>query len=200
MHRIRQTRIVANNVFRILLICVTGLLSLRCENQTSSVENHDVYLIPMAVGNQWHYQRDLLDSLGNVLATTNETVRIYGDTLVGNLRWYGFTGQGYRINKREGVWQLVPTSYLEFPIDLGDSVLQGNGPTSVRLISKGTRITVPAGTYVCFEYEETNPQQNNSVVNRYFLAPSLGVVRKAAYSFPSAVPTVTHQLTVSELR
>ena len=186
--------------FAIVLVLVSSVLSLQCEDQASPIENRAVYLIPMAVGNQWHYQSDLVDSLGNVIISSNETVRIFGDTLVGGDLWYGFNTQGYRMNRPDGIWQLLPTPFLEFPINLGDSVLQGNGITYTRLLSKGEHITVPAGTFSCFEYSERNPQYNNALVNKYYLMPSLGLVKKEAYSVTSENPNTIIQLLVYELR
>lgn len=186
--------------YAIVLVLVSSVLSLQCEDQASPIENRAVHLIPMAVGNQWHYQSDLVDSLGNVIISSNETVRIFGDTLVGGDLWYGFNAQGYRMNRPDGVWQLVPTPYLEFPINLGDSVLQGNGITYTRLISKGERVTVPGGTFICFEYSETDPQSNNAMVNKYYLAPSLGLVKRESYLGTSQTPTTIIQLLLFELR
>ena len=182
-----------------ILIMGCGLLTLHCDEQAVTNENQTVHLIPMASGNQWHYEVNLVDSLGTVLATSNESVRIYGDTLVGGSIWFGFSAQGYRINKADGVWQLLPTPYLEFPLDIGDSVLQGNGATYIRLTSKGTRVSIPAGTYVCFEYSETNPLFSLPV-NKYYIAPSLGLVKKEVYGGLSPYPTTVSQLVVAELK
>ena len=184
----------------VLSVLGAALLAFQCEDQASSIENRSVQLIPMAVGNQWHYQSDLVDSIGNVIVSTNETIRIFGDTLVGSDLWFGFSSQGYRMNRHDGVWQLVPTPYLEFPMNIGDSVLQRNGLTYMRLISKGERITVPAGSFVCFAYTETNPRENNALVNRYYVAPSLGLVRREVYSVTSVHPYAIIQLLVFEIR
>jgi len=121
-------------------------------------------------------------------------VDIHGDSIIGGNIWFGFLSEGYRINKPDGVWQLLPIQFLEFPVSIGDSVLRGNGITYTRLLSKGTRITVPAGTFVCYEYAETNPTNNNALLNKYYLALSLGLVKKEVFNGTSQSPDTVVQL------
>jgi len=177
----------------VLSAALCGLLGLHCETQSFTPDNNPVFLIPMNVGNAWYYQTDYVDTLGNVITSTNTTVTIYADSLAGADRWFGFLSEGYRMNKPEGVWQLQPTPFLEFPVTVGDSVLRGNGTTYTHLLSKGTRVTVPAGTFVCYEYAETNPT-NNALLNKFYLALSLGVVKREAFSGSSQYPDTVSQL------
>jgi hypothetical protein len=177
----------------VVFVSLIGLLSLQCETQSVTPDNNPVFLIPMKVGNAWYYQTDHVDTLGIVITSTNTTVNIYADSLTGAERWFGFFSEGYRMNKPQGVWQLQPTPFLEFPLTVGDSVLRGNGTTYTHLLSKGTRVTVPAGTFVCYEYAETNPI-NNALLNKFYLTLSLGVVKREIFSGFSQYPDTVSQL------
>lgn len=176
-----------------IVLGLTGLLSLRCETPAYPPGNIPVFLIPMNVGNAWYYELDEVDSLGNVLSSTNRSITVQADTLVGGDLWFDFFPGGYRMNRPDGVWRLQPTPFLEFPFAVGDSVLHGDGNSYMKLLSKGTRVKVPAGTFVCYEYAQTSAG-NGSLLNKFYLALSLGIVRKDLLDGTSQAPDTIAQL------
>lgn len=72
------------------------------ENQSDGV------IMPLAVGNYWHYNFTEYDTLGNLIETSIDTIEIKKNSIVDDSTWYNARESGadsvYFINTESGLW------------------------------------------------------------------------------------------------
>jgi len=63
-----------------------------------------------------------------------------------------------------------------YPIDVGEQYLAYPGQTRLfRLMSKGVQVTVPAGTFTCYEYLTSDASTARDTY--YYVVPQTGLVQ-----------------------
>jgi hypothetical protein len=130
-------------------------------------------ILPLAVGNSWIYAITAFDSLGNVLGNGIDTSIVSRDTTIDNETWYILYNRGapvnLGINRSDGYWSRAVTlspnttniatlgdPYLsaKFPTATGQVFVNETGYSTV-VLDTDTTVTVPAGTFRCYEYKKT---------------------------------------------
>jgi hypothetical protein len=131
---------------------------------------------PLKVGNVWNYKLTSFDTSGVALAAPQDFVyQITKDTAVFNEQWYCMSGALYYINRTDGVWRVfngTPVLFFKYPAKLSDSYSSSIG--RIRVMSIDTSITVPKGTFHCYQYRLS--QANGSQFDYYFLE-GIGIAR-----------------------
>ena len=140
-------------------------------------------LIPMAVGNRWINRVSVYDTSGNPSYSYLDTSRIYRDTLISNEVWFDFFEQGLRQNRADGVWLMTwPSPILQFPTLADSSSYLPWDSSYIKLLSRNTTITVPKGTFVCYEYSHIYPSHAHPLGDKYFIARKVGIVKREIYN------------------
>ncbi len=150
------------------------------KNDESSVFSPPAVVVsgpfPLKVGNSWTYKLTSFDTSGIALGAPEDFIyRVTEDTTVFNEKWYYLSGALYYIDRSDGVWRVLngtPVLFLKYPATVNDSYSSTLG--KIRVISTGATITVPKGTYSCYQYRLS--QANGSQYDYYFLE-GIGFVR-----------------------
>ncbi len=137
-------------------------------------------IIPLARGNLWVRSTSGWDSAGHPTVGMTDSLRIVGDTVIDNERWFLFNPHTSATNRSTGFYLLsgiTPVQYLKYPASTGDSYPYG--ADTITVASLDTGITVTAGTFSCIRYEFRN---NGFVHGCIFASPHNGMVRMVWYS------------------
>lgn len=132
---------------------------------------------PLKVGDTWAYRLTYFDTTGAVNDTANATLVITSDTLFDGDTWYQINWQAdFYTNKSDGLWMtqfqttpntvpILPQLLWKYPANAGDSY------DSVTVESTNTSVTIPQGTYICYDYRD---HYNSKPVSDNYLCPGVG--------------------------
>ncbi|HUI31806.1 MAG TPA: hypothetical protein VLX91_16475 [Candidatus Acidoferrales bacterium] len=144
---------------------------------------------PLKVGDSWTFTITQYDSTGNVTATFPYTYSVTGDTVVAGETWYLVSNWGPYpcTNRDDGLWEMeVSISGIfqgllfKYPANTGDA--WWSGADSVYVQSTSASITVPRGTYTCYEYLLF---YRSSLVVDYYYCPGTGWIESDWYATTS---------------
>lgn len=173
---------------------------------TPVVDMPDNYFYPLKTGNYWVYKRTEVMGSGPTANTTitMDTIRITYDTIINGQRNYYFT---------DGVWEgiyagfyadsagyILNNGFVQAFIDLkpNDTLWRDSTPNyiiqTMRSPLTDTTITVPLGTYACWQTIQEvyfvngtgNPDVPNPRTARRFYARNVGLIK--SYAFYSNTP------------
>jgi hypothetical protein len=137
---------------------------------------------PLAVGSSWTYRLTFYHPDGSTQGGTGTVVyQVTKDTIVYGEKWsYLESGTSglYYLNRNNGVWNVLNGSmknFFKYPATARDRYFTNLGSMSVRSID--TTITVPKGTFSCYEYSLS---QSVPMADYYFL-PGTGIIRIDLY-------------------
>jgi len=178
-------------------------------------------IVPLSIGNYWIYEVTLNDTANTVVETRYDTVAVVSDTMVNSVHWFCLNKGTWVRNTVEGYYykplpqwseQLVvpyPAVYAdEFNIDtvhITRDSLNGEPDTlqvGYRVVSTNATITVPEGTYTCYDYKPGIWQMSGleiaaSIPDRaqYWFAPQTGLIQQKSVILLNEVPhTVVYRL------
>ena len=132
---------------------------------------------PLKLGNTWTYKVTSFDAKGKPLGTSGQVIyHITRDTTIVGEQWYYFelNGSGlYYFNRTDGVWNFAngtrqsffkysSTKYTWYSTNLG----------SMRILSTDTNLTVPKGTFSCYQYRLSQ----STPTFDYYLSAGIGIV------------------------
>jgi hypothetical protein len=176
--------------------------------------------MPVAVGNSWSYTE--LPAPGFAGDTNNYTLTIIKDTVMALTiegatdigHWFKITGgiaapPTYYAVRSSGHWltfffndgtdtQIVTTLMAKYPAAVGDTFSRiypfplQNGSVSVEVISTGTNVSVPAGTFSCHVYRATLATDGRLTFDSYY-SPGVGLVKTNFYGLTPADSSVTRE-------
>jgi hypothetical protein len=164
------------------------------ENPVSEGGTNPTVLTPLKIGNQWTYAHVSLDSLGNVQHSDTSTLRIVRDTSIQNEKWYFIgrdsTAKELLTNRSDGLWymRLNPSGtisqaavlFAKYPANVNDTWL-GPDSTTAKLFARDVSVSVPQGTYACFQF--TYADKNTQFVSQVKYYPvGIGFVKDEFYS------------------
>ncbi len=200
-----------------LLLFIVG-----CSSSNGPASN--MYIMPLAVGNRWIGNVTVTDSTGAVLSTQLDTLPVYGTKVAGGETWYfqttfpkvlkakaGTVGLTFDTvayaftNRSDGLYRndtfLVdpPRRIAKYPASVGDTV--SFSPESIPIMDFilvhgiAEPVTVPAGTFSCYHYQDWYPTTHASVLaSDSYYAPGVGLVEfvDSVHNFdhPYAKPNV----------
>ena len=166
-----------------LLFCFVVFMLISCKKD-NPVESSPIakQIWPLKPGNTWAFSTKEYDTTGAVIQSGSGAIVITTDTIVGGETWYRFSGSGsifYTI-RSDGIWgmstgtsPLFQGLFLKYPVSAGDS--WNFGGDQMFLQSADTLITVPAGTFHCYEYRL-------SMSDYYYFCPGVGFIAEDYYS------------------
>ena len=161
----------------------------------------------MKVGNTFVSKKDFYDlKTGEHYQTKIDTVRIVGTAVLGNDTCFVTNSNHYIINKSDGYWTNADGKKdrleleAKFPGSVGDTFSPYQKPTLEKssagkmepdtivgnweIIAKDQQITVPAGTFRCWEYQSDHKSiQTKKVHFRTitWFAPGHGIIKSENY-------------------
>jgi hypothetical protein len=140
---------------------------------------------PLKMGNTWAVHMIEYDTTGAVTQSGSGTLVVTTDTIVGGETWYQISGVGsdglmFYTNRSDGLWVMSSSTsglfqglFFKYPVSAGDS--WNLGGDQMFLQSADTLITVPAGTFHCYEYRL-------SMSDYYYFCPGVGFIAEDSYS------------------
>jgi hypothetical protein len=176
--------------FIVVLLLIDG-----CKKDDNPVDQggtpQATVLMPLKIGNQWTYRVISYDTSGTVQHVDTSTFKIVRDTTIQSEKWY-FIGQdstAYELltNRSDGVWYmrvriapLAAVLFAKYPANVNDTWL---GPDSsiAMLWAKDINVSVPQGTYACFQYMYADKGTQFMSQAKYFPV-GVGFVRDEFYS------------------
>ena len=154
--------------------------SLVLDNANASIsQTTRTYIIPLAIGNQWTMHIVEWDTDGNITSSRNETTQILGDTSIAGERWFIMKhrrGNTICINRPDGYYVLrseVSSLQLKYPANIGDSYEGPDG--TMRVVSLNVNLSVPKGSFVCYQYETNLTRVGGLSVLNYY-SPGVGFI------------------------
>ncbi len=174
----------------IVLLMIDG-----CKKNDNPVDNGGAVqateLMPLKIGNQWTYRNISYDTSGNVQHIDTSMFKIVRDTTIQSEKWYFIGRDSTAIelltNRSDGLWymrvSIAPQAailFAKYPANVNDTWLCADSSTA-KLSAKDVNVSVPKGTYACFQY--TYADKNTQFVSmvRYFPV-GVGFVRDEFYS------------------
>lgn len=166
-------------------------------------------IMPLTVGNNWHYRWAHFNSFGDTLKKQENYVLVIEDTIIDNQHWsqirknYGDTifTKSYAMNRSDGLYKffrLAETQSLDlpYPAAVGATAVRRdtiNPETimvdSVYVQSTNQSVTVPAGIFNSYLYHRTHIYtntinseiQSHTVTSDEYYAPGVGFVKGLYY-------------------
>lgn len=120
------------------------------------------YIVPLAIGNQWTTRTSNYNAEGKLRSSSIRTSQIISDTTIDGERWFvahtpasgdNPSSTSLGTNRPDGFYTLrsgVPMLSAKYPASVGDSY-QGFGG-DVKVVSTNEKISVPKGTFICYQY------------------------------------------------
>src|SRR5687768_2078366 len=183
--------------FITLLILASSAFVLGCDNSSNTSSTREI--IPLSLGNRWEYTNIYYDSTSTVTSQDTSVLHVT-DTLTYNAELlYVINDFFAAVNRSDGYWSdffSVSNLHLKlkYPAFIGDSfdrdtfivtneqtpdpIDRAFGKTVVRSTSRS--VTVPAGTFVAYEYERIYYLESNGrpyLREVRFVAPDVGDVK-----------------------
>jgi hypothetical protein len=138
-------------------------------------------MMELKQGNQWTYRTTAFDSSGNVRSTGTTESRIVRDTMINNESWFFVRSDSTTFelftNKSDGLWYMslnssgkisqAPVLIAKYPADVNDSWPSLSGYT-MKLAAKDMSVSVPSGTYSCYQYSIFDSASQSVLLNLYF--------------------------------
>jgi len=186
-----------------------------CSNNSTEPGNSS-QLMPLDAGNYFHYDNSFYEPDGTIREVVRDTVIISSLSIqFDNEKWFGvqhyFSNSSTRVidtdfwlNKPDGLWQRrgslgTPRHVAKFPAKAGERfmVLRDTSYGSVqesyrKLISTNTSVTVPAGIFTVYVYQD-EPGGSSGILKTDYYAPDRGLIKSEIYSLDGKL------LRVSEL-
>jgi hypothetical protein len=146
-----------------------------CKNDESPVviqPKPDV-ILPLEINNQWAYKLSYFDSTGTMTEVDTFTNRVVKDTVIFGETWAYTTYWGICKNRSDGCWYVLlqPTLLYKYPATINDIFTRGQD--TVRVVSTNLPVTVPLGTFPCYDYQSTF----YGLPFHSFLSPKIGLVK-----------------------
>jgi len=126
------------------------------------------------------------DPTGAIIDTTYVPELVNADTLFEGNMWYQINGQEFYTNKSDGIWTMRFSTYYiasyppnllwKYPANAGE--IYGDSTT---VKSTNVSVTVPSGTYVCYEYYLSNSEPAS--IN--YVCPGIGIIATDVYLYTS---------------
>lgn len=166
-----------------------------------------VDLMPLKIGNVWIYETSILDTtVGKLVPDRLDTFIVSRDTVINGERWYMVDGMGSNgtltINREGGQWIIDPYGkpYLiaKFPAAVGDEFSGLGGKLMNRLEKTGVEITVPGGTFYCYQYSQIFGPQRRLTYN--YFAPGVGFVKMESMGADRTKPVMVSRLMKAEIK
>jgi hypothetical protein len=192
-----------------IAICFLSVLSLlmlnNCNENTSPTPTGTDVIMPLAVGNMWigkhNYYR--YDSTLETRFSGYDTTRIQLDTIIDGEQWYKQSDEYYLQNVDDGlriidkIYSKNPYIGCKFPAVKGDTfntapkvyipdqnnpLVLDSGFYYVQITNTDTIITVPKGSFSCYEYKTYLLQFGHTepkiIYPIFYYSPNIGQVKR----------------------
>jgi hypothetical protein len=171
-----------------LLFCFVVFMLTSCKKDNPVDSSPSVKQIwPLKPGNTWAFSTIEYDTTGAVTQSGSGAFVVTTDTIVGGETWYHISSSGttFYTNRSDGFWVMSNSTFglfqgllFKYPVSAGDS--WNCGGDQIFLQSADTLITVPAGTFHCYEYRLLYNSEPMS--DYYYYCPGVGIIAEDSYS------------------
>jgi len=176
----------------LISILLMGIVSCK-KSETPIVTVLEIF--PLKIGNNWQFQTTLFDTI--VTFHVNTVVK---DTMLStNNSWFVLTyDTNTRLvckNRPDGCWfwvtnpvfpQGIEVLYYRYPANVSDRYQTTDGIV-VLVAGINVTVTVPAGTFGCYQYNTTYP--SGDMYMEYY-APGIGLVRLDRYILSNGIKNI----------
>ena len=193
-----------------------------CKSSTDTGTLSQGVIMPLTIGNSWTYDDSLYDQHGVLSGTMTDTLRLTDTMSYGNVIIYiPRDRKTYYVNRADGLrirydGYFDETFVAKYPSRPGDIFRHdqyiitkepspdplGIAIGDLMVSSTNESVTVPAGTFICYKYnEDFYDTTRHQLVDRFntFYAPNVGMIKSEDFHLDSASQTLkiahTSQLT-----
>ena len=196
---------------RLILIVVLGTI-IACKKDNGPIATNpsgvNQSIMPLKIGNKWVGTFAFYDSTGRTTLSNDSLLAtlfaIERDTTIQGERWYVTSGASLPptsfhpplllTSRTDGLWgrpsdtsSSVPYLIAKFPCAMNDSYVTGrNISYRATLLSTSSIVSVPRGTYSCYQYRVSDGSNLNDYKSAYFMCPDSGFIRVDQYARTSA--------------
>jgi hypothetical protein len=171
------------SVLRLISLALLPLLACEENDTTTGTPPIDqsTTIFPLTVGNKWIIDVTNYDSVGAMVYSRRDSIRILRDTTIQQETWY--IGYGILTNRTDGLYdyQAGTTSAISqrfrYPAAAGTSYPYRG--VTVKILSIAETITVPAGTFVCYRYRTGI---DSVAYSDEYLARGVGLVKSESFN------------------
>jgi hypothetical protein len=160
-------------------------------------------LVPLAIGNTWVYVETDFDSTGALVKTSEYIREITDTTIIEGELYYRFNTSAFATNRHDGYWVTSGFSpawrYVKYPALVGEitdrdtlrTAIIGPDPnervfSETILISTVTSVSVPAGTFIAYQYESIYVLESNDkpiIKDVLYMTPGVGEIKSEHYNY-----------------
>jgi hypothetical protein len=169
-----------------ILICTLP----SCKESNPAGPEGGQLIIPLRIGNTWSMRYTVYDSTGSTRGTIDDTFKVVTDTVVAGDTWYTISSTIfstlYFANRSDGIWTLgtstEPSLIFKYPANVGETWNAQVDPSTtfqISLQSDTVSVTVPKGTYTCYEYRLL---ENSRPYLDLYASPGVGFVAMDIYA------------------
>jgi len=161
------------NKLATIIIFALALSGCKDDESPTSVQPRPDVIVPLTVNNQWTYRRTFFDSTGTVTSVDTFMNYVRRDTIIQGETWASTSYWGSCRNNSDGYWfyYLQPVLQYKYPAAAGDFFMLQQD--TVRVVSTNQQVTVPFGTFACYDYQRTF----FGLPYHSLVCPKLGLVR-----------------------
>ena len=168
-------------IYICLYICLFFFGCKKDDNPTASTAAA-TQILPLKAGNQWTFKVTNYNQAGVVTSTGTMTITVLRDSIIAGETWSVLsnsiaTNLAVYTNRTDGLYAMSSgTPYLlaKYPGSVNDTY--SGIQSSKKIMSTNISITVPKGTYSCYQYQTTSSVISTLVTNEYY-SPGVGYVQ-----------------------
>lgn len=159
-------------------------------------------LVPLAINNTWVYQVTDFDSTGAVSEISEYVRKLVDTTTIDGQLYYQLDNLiGFVTNRPDGHWIFVGSPpgwrYAKYPAFVGEIIERdtlrdfSSDPVEdafveTKLVSNSVSVTVPAGTFIAYQYESIYVLVANGkpiIKEVLYMTPGVGAVRTENHNY-----------------
>jgi hypothetical protein len=190
--------------FKVLFLSCFGAMLFSCDENTTEPGDSS-QLMPLESGNYFYYDNTFYSSTGEVEEKVRDTTIVSGfNMIIENEQWNGvqryFYNPSTRLiemnfyrNKSNGLWtrrdmDAKSKHVAKYPAVTGerfvvsrDTLHLGIKETFRKVISANTSLTVPAGTFNVYKYQDESDGSTTVLKTEYY-APGRGLIKSETHT------------------
>jgi len=172
-----------------LLVSLALLFTISsCKKSNPVGPSNSQQILPLKIGDTWLIEYTVYDTTEAIEGTMYDTAMVKTDTVISGVTWHrvsSITIDGVFTDKSDGLWGFGSTGgfvIFRYPANVGDTwnaPMNSSATYEITLESDSASVTVPKGTYVCYDYRML---LNSLPKLEVYLSPGVGFVAMDVYS------------------
>jgi len=158
------------------------ILSCKKDDNPTAATPAATQILPLKAGNQWTFKVTNYNQAGVVTSIGTMIITVLRDSIISGETWSVLsstsgTNLAVYTNRTDGLYAMSSgTPYLlaKYPGSVNDTYT--GIQSSKKIMSTNISITVPKGTYSCYQYQTTSSVISTLVTNEYY-SPGVGYIQ-----------------------